>query len=47
MGKHDEWCELCDQKLKSANVIINGKKLDVCNHCKSICPEDESEQDSN
>ena len=42
MGKHDEWCELCGQKLKSESVVLSGKKLDVCNHCKSMCVEDES-----
>lgn len=30
------WCKLCDDKPISTTIIFNGKKLDVCNHCKTL-----------
>lgn len=38
------WCELCDDKIINDSVIIRGRELGVCSHCKSLCAEDESER---
>lgn len=36
MAKHDEWCELCDDKIKQHVIVYNGQVIEVCNHCKSL-----------
>lgn len=40
MAKHDEWCEFCNDKMKSDVVKVNGKEYAVCNQCKSLTVED-------
>lgn len=41
MAKYDEFCELCDEKIKQTYVKIGGKVHEVCNHCKSLSVEDD------
>lgn len=41
MSKYDEFCELCDDKIKQSIIKMNNKLYEVCNHCKSLAVEDD------
>lgn len=43
MGAKDEWCDLCDDKLKVKKVKMNGRIYWVCGHCASLTVEDGEE----
>jgi ribosome-binding protein aMBF1 (putative translation factor) len=42
--KNDEWCEFCNEKLKSVKVILKGREYDVCHHCESLTTSEEREE---
>lgn len=38
MACNDEWCDLCEDKLKATTVITpSGREIDICGHCASMC----------
>ena len=39
MAKHDEWCELCNDKIKVCVIIIKDRELEICSHCKDLILE--------
>ena len=43
MAKHDEWCEFCDDRIKSAVVRVNNREYDVCNQCESLTVQDKDQ----
>lgn len=34
MANNDEWCDLCNDKLKNEVVKMSGKGYGICSHCK-------------
>lgn len=38
MSRHDEWCELCEDKMKEERVPAPQphQHMDVCGHCASL-----------
>ena len=33
MAKNDEWCELCDNRLKVHRVKVKDGEMDICRSC--------------
>lgn len=38
MARNDEWCEFCEDRLKSVVVERDNKQWSVCSHCASLSP---------
>lgn len=36
MAAHDEWCDLCNDKLKEVDVKYEGKTITICKHCSQM-----------
>jgi ribosome-binding protein aMBF1 (putative translation factor) len=40
MAKNDEWCDLCDDKLKAEVITYLGREISVCGHCASLAVDE-------
>ncbi len=34
--KNDEWCDFCNDKMKSIIVTRGSREYHICNHCASL-----------
>lgn len=46
MARHDEWCDLCDEKPKTHQVKLSRRKCWVCVDCVHLVLTDLSKLES-